>query len=67
VTGDVGSPGGAALLVSAPEGDPKCQLLWGFSPPRTYLALAEALDAPLLTSDARRGEVPDTMARIEVV
>jgi predicted nucleic acid-binding protein len=32
-----------------------------------YLALAEALGAPLLTSDARLGEVPDTMARIEVL
>lgn len=32
-----------------------------------YLALAEALGAPLLTSDARLGDVPDTRARIEVV
>jgi len=32
-----------------------------------YLALAEALGAPLLTSDARLGEVPDTGVRIEVV
>ena len=32
-----------------------------------YLALAEALGAPLLTSDARLGEVPDTRARIEVL
>lgn len=32
-----------------------------------YLALAEVLDAPLLTSDARLGEVPGTSARIEVV
>ena len=32
-----------------------------------YLALAEALGASLLTSDARLGEVADTMARIEVV
>ena len=32
-----------------------------------YLALAEALGAPLLTSDARLREVPDTSARIEVL
>jgi predicted nucleic acid-binding protein len=32
-----------------------------------YLALAEALGAPLLTSDARLGEVPDTTARLEVL
>ncbi len=32
-----------------------------------YLALAEALGAPLLTSDARLGEVPDARASIEVV
>ncbi len=32
-----------------------------------YLALAEALGATLLTSDARLGEVPDTRARIEVL
>jgi len=32
-----------------------------------YLALAEALGAPLLTSDARLGEVPDSRARIEVL
>jgi predicted nucleic acid-binding protein len=32
-----------------------------------YLALAEALGAPLLTSDARLVEVPDTRARIEVL
>jgi predicted nucleic acid-binding protein len=32
-----------------------------------YLALAEALGAPLLTSDARLGEVPDTGAQIEVL
>ncbi|HTF33245.1 MAG TPA: type II toxin-antitoxin system VapC family toxin [Myxococcota bacterium] len=32
-----------------------------------YLALAEALGAPLLTSDARLSDVPDTRARIEVV
>jgi predicted nucleic acid-binding protein len=32
-----------------------------------YLALAEALDAPLLTSDARLRDVPDTRARVEVL
>ena len=32
-----------------------------------YLALAEALGAPLLTSDARLAEVPDTRVRIEVL
>lgn len=32
-----------------------------------YLALAEALGAPLLTSDARLREVPATGARIEVL
>ena len=32
-----------------------------------YLALAEALGAPLLTSDARLGEVPDPRIRIEVL
>lgn len=32
-----------------------------------YLALAEVLGAPLLTSDARLSDVPDTRARIEVV
>ena len=32
-----------------------------------YLALAEALDAPLLTSDARLRAVPDSRAAIEVV
>jgi len=32
-----------------------------------YLALAEALGAPLLTSDARLGEIPDTRTRIEVL
>jgi predicted nucleic acid-binding protein len=32
-----------------------------------YLALAEALGATLLTSDARLGEVPDTTAHIEVL
>ena len=32
-----------------------------------YLALAEALGAPLLTSDARLREVPDTGARIELL
>lgn len=32
-----------------------------------YLALAEALGAPLLTSDVRLGDVPDTRARIEIV
>jgi predicted nucleic acid-binding protein len=32
-----------------------------------YLALAEVLGAPLLTSDARLGDVPDTRARIEVI
>ena len=31
------------------------------------LALAEALGAPLLTSDARLGEVPDTGAQVEVL
>jgi predicted nucleic acid-binding protein len=32
-----------------------------------YLALAEGLGAPLLTSDARLGDVPDSRARIEVL
>ena len=32
-----------------------------------YLALAEALGAPLLTSDARLGAVPDTRAIVEIV
>jgi predicted nucleic acid-binding protein len=32
-----------------------------------YLALAEALGAPLLTSDARLGEVPHTRVHIEVL
>jgi predicted nucleic acid-binding protein len=32
-----------------------------------YLALAEALGAPLLTSDARLGKIPDTRTRIEVL
>lgn len=32
-----------------------------------YLALAEALGAPLLTSDARLREVPDTRAQVEVL
>ncbi len=32
-----------------------------------YVALAEALDAPLLTSDARLGELPDPRIRIEVL
>jgi predicted nucleic acid-binding protein len=32
-----------------------------------YLALAEALGAPLLTSDARLREVPDARAHIEVL
>jgi predicted nucleic acid-binding protein len=32
-----------------------------------YLALAEALGAPLLTSDARLLDVPDARAPIEVV
>jgi predicted nucleic acid-binding protein len=32
-----------------------------------YLALAEALGAPLLTSDARLSEVLDARVRIEVV
>lgn len=32
-----------------------------------YLALAEALGARLLTSDARLGDVPNTRARIELV
>jgi predicted nucleic acid-binding protein len=32
-----------------------------------YLALAEALGAPLLTSDARLSDVPHTRARIEIV
>lgn len=32
-----------------------------------YLALAETLEAPLLTSDARLREVPDARAHIEVV
>jgi len=32
-----------------------------------YLALAETLGAPLLTSDARLREVPDARAHIEVV
>jgi predicted nucleic acid-binding protein len=32
-----------------------------------YLALAEVLGAPLLTSDARLAEVPDSRAAIEVL
>jgi predicted nucleic acid-binding protein len=32
-----------------------------------YLALAEALDAPLLTSDARLGTVPDARAIVEIL
>lgn len=32
-----------------------------------YLALAETLEAPLLTSDARLREVPDARAHIEVL
>lgn len=32
-----------------------------------YLALAEALDAPLLTSDTRLRAVPDSRAAIEIV
>jgi predicted nucleic acid-binding protein len=32
-----------------------------------YLALAEAVGAPLLTSDARLREVPDAPARVEVL
>ena len=32
-----------------------------------YLALAEALGAPLLTSDARLGSIPDTRARVEIL
>ena len=32
-----------------------------------YLALAEVLGAPLLTSDARLRELPDTRVRIEVL
>jgi predicted nucleic acid-binding protein len=32
-----------------------------------YLALAEALRAPLLTSDARLSQVPDTRAAVEVL
>ena len=32
-----------------------------------YLALAEALDAPLLTCDARLGRAPGHRARVEVV
>ena len=32
-----------------------------------YLALAEALDAPLLTSDARLGAVPDARAAVEIL
>jgi len=32
-----------------------------------YLALAELLGAPLLTSDARLREIPDSRARIEVL
>ena len=32
-----------------------------------YLALAEALGAPLLTSDARLSHVPDTRAAVEVL
>jgi predicted nucleic acid-binding protein len=32
-----------------------------------YVALAEALGAPLLTTDARLAEVPDTRAQIEVL
>jgi predicted nucleic acid-binding protein len=32
-----------------------------------YLALAEALGAPLLTTDLRLGAVPGTAARVEVV
>jgi predicted nucleic acid-binding protein len=32
-----------------------------------YLALAEALGAPLLTSDARLGDVPDSRAAVEIL
>ena len=32
-----------------------------------YLALAEALGAPLLTSDARLGAVPGTWAAVEIL
>lgn len=32
-----------------------------------YLALAEALDAPLLTTDRKLAEVPECEARVEVV
>ena len=32
-----------------------------------YLALAEALRAPLLTSDTRLAQVPNTRAQIEVL
>jgi predicted nucleic acid-binding protein len=32
-----------------------------------YLALAEVLSAPLLTSDTRLGEIPDVRARVELV
>jgi predicted nucleic acid-binding protein len=32
-----------------------------------YLALAEVLEAPLLTSDARLGDVPDTRAVLEIL
>jgi predicted nucleic acid-binding protein len=32
-----------------------------------YVALAEALDAPLLTSDARLAKAPGTLAEVEVI
>jgi PIN domain nuclease of toxin-antitoxin system len=32
-----------------------------------YVALAEALDVPLLTADTRVGRVPGTTCRIEVL
>jgi predicted nucleic acid-binding protein len=32
-----------------------------------YLALAEVLEAPLLTSDARLGDVPDARAVLEIL